>query len=128
MLCVTVKESLEIFVCKQCPALNDFVEQTGTVEWVRGIKLIIAHNSLTSSVVTGSFVICNRKSQSLSVGQTRTTCGCCLSCIGVYVSVEHYWILLNMLRTCTYVRVPHPVSVYTSFVCAAACVPTLSHM
>ena len=31
--------------------------------------------------------------------------GCCLSCIGVYVSVEHHWILLfdlNMLRTCTY--------------------------
>ena len=55
-LCVTAKESLEIFVCKQCPALNDFVEQTGTVEWVRQIKLIIAHNSLTLFVVTGSFV------------------------------------------------------------------------
>ena len=90
---------------KQCPALNDFVEQTGTMEWVRQIKLIIAHNSLTLFVVTGSFVICNRKSHSSSVGRTRTTCGCCLSCIGVYVSVEHHWILLfdlNMLRTCTY--------------------------
>ena len=72
-LCVTAKESLEIFVCKQCPALNDFVEQTGTVEWVRRIKLIIAHNSLTLFVVTGSFVTWKRKSHSLSRWRTRTS-------------------------------------------------------
>ena len=132
MLCVTVKESLEIFVCEQCPALNDFVEQTGTVEWVRRIKLIIAHNSLTSSVVTGSFVVCNRKSHSSSVGRTRTTCGCCLSCIGVYVSVEHHWILLfdlNMLRTCTYSTLEyHILCQCTHLLYVLLCINPLSYV
>ena len=52
--------------------------------------------------VCGQYFLCLA---GCSLADALCTCGCCLSCIGVYVSVEHHWILLfdlNMLRTCTY--------------------------